>query len=149
MTSCEQVRELLPLALTGDLVAADAASLASHLARCPECCREQKALNAARQALDAVSSPAVNVDVADIYRAAADRQKQALRRWRRVAVTGMAIAACLLLFVLFRLDFEVGNGQLVVSWGPRPQSIPIPQPALDMEAIARATAATAELEERV
>jgi Putative zinc-finger len=149
MMTCEQARDRLPLALTGDLAPDEAELLSAHLEQCPECRRKRAALEAVRRALDDVPSPEVAVDVPRIYAAAGERQQRALRRWRRVALAGMAVAASLLLFLLSRLDFEIGNGQFVVRWGPRPA--PVVQPPereVTIPPVALA-AANRDLEERV
>jgi hypothetical protein len=123
MMTCEQARDRLPLALTGDLAPDEEESLSAHLRECAECRRKRAALEAVYRALDEVPSPKVAVDVPRIYAAAYEWQQRSWRRWRRVAFAGMAVAASLLLFLLSRLDFEVGNGQFVVRWGPRPTPV--------------------------
>jgi predicted anti-sigma-YlaC factor YlaD len=149
MMNCELARDLLPLALTGDLEPAQSTALDEHLASCAACRRERAALQSVRAALDAPATPNVSVDVAAIWHDAAARQNRSLRRWRRVAVAGGALAASLLLLALLRVDIQLGNGQLVLSWGA-PTEVPAPgRPVDDLSvAIAKATAACAELEER-
>jgi anti-sigma factor RsiW len=149
MMTCEQARDRLPLALTGDLAPDEAELLSAHLEECPECRRKRAALEAVRRALDDVPSPEVSVDVPGIYAAAGERRERALRVWRRVAYAGMAVAAGLLFFLLSRIDFEIGNGQFVVRWGPRPA--PVIKPPEREITIPPVVAAPAnrELEERV
>jgi hypothetical protein len=154
MMTCELAREVLPLHVTGDLGPAQAADLGNHLADCPHCRRERERLAAVCGALEAVNTPAVQVDVARIYRDAATRQHRVLKRWRRMAVAGLALAACLLLVFVFRLDIEVGDGRLVVRWGaPRQAQQPIAPPASRDEAalaaIAQLSTARADLEDRL
>ena len=87
--------------------------------------------------------------MARIYRDAAERQKGALRRWQRVAIAGTALAAGVLLFALLRVEVEVGGGQFVVRWGPRPQPSPVelrPEPRVIVQ---QTPVADALLEERV
>jgi len=149
MMTCEEARDRLPLALTGDLAPNEAEALNAHLAECPDCQRKRVALEAVRRALDDAPSPEVIVDVPRIYAAAGERQQRALRRWRRAAFAGMAVAAGLLFFLLSRLDFEIGNGQFVVRWGPRP--MPVVKP-LEREGTIPPVAvapANRDLEERV
>jgi Putative zinc-finger len=148
MMTCEQARDLLPLSLTGDLTSVESGELATHLGECTACRRKHEALESVRRALDAPSPPEVAVDVASIYATVAQRQQRSAKRWRRVAYAGMAVAASLLLFTLFRLDFEAGNGQFIVSWGPRPQSA-IPQPEERIAPVVAAVPAWHDLEDRL
>ena len=149
MMTCEEARDRLPLALTGDLAADEAESLHAHLAECPECRRKRAALEAVRRALDDAPSPEVSVDVPGIYAAAGERRDLSLRRWRRVAYAGMAVAAGLLFFLLSRLDFEIGNGQFIVRWGPRPApAVKPPEREVPIPSVAFAPA-NRDLEERI
>jgi len=149
MMTCELARDRLPLALTGDLSSGETELLNAHLEQCPECRRKSAALETVRRALDDVSFPEVVVDVPRIYVGAAEHHQRSLRTWRRLAFAGMAVAASLLLFLLSRLDFEVGNGQFVVQWGPRPA--PVVKPPDREVTIPPVVAAPAnrDLEERV
>lgn len=85
-----------------------------------------------RKLLDAASTPDPRpVDLAAIYRAAAERQAVVSRRWRRAAVAGAALAAGVLAFALLpRLEFRVSDHEFTVRWGTPPEippSVPPPQ----------------------
>ena len=81
-----------------------------------------------RRLLDAAPAPAVRVDAAALFRAAAERQARRLRRWR-----GVALAACVAAILLFafsalsRLEVRVETNQMVVRWGPAPAAPPSAQ----------------------
>ena len=127
--TCRDARGLLPLALYGELPPDEAAAVAAHVAGCPACREEQAALAHARAALDAAAPPAVAVDVAALLRADAARQARLARRWRRAALTAVALAAALLLAFALKLEVRAGGGQLVVAWGAPPATVPNPVPS--------------------
>ena len=81
--------------------------------------------------LDAVPTPAPRpVDLAALYRAAAERQAVVSRRWRRVAVAGAVLAASVLLVALLpRLEFRLTGHEFAVRWGTPSEPPPTPTPA--------------------
>jgi hypothetical protein len=87
-----------------------------------------------RKLLDAV--PATDprpVDLAALYRAAAERQAAVSRRWRRVALAGAAVAAGVLAVALLpRLEFRITDHEFAVRWGtpPEPPHTP-PDPRIE------------------
>jgi hypothetical protein len=131
--NCTDVRARLPGLLYGDLPAGQADDVRSHLARCPSCAAEHAALAEVRRLLDTAPAPAAVVDLARLYREAAERQARRLRRWRRVAVGALAVAAAVVLVVLLsRLEVRVESHQVVVRWGemtaPEAPAPPAPKP---------------------
>lgn len=79
-----------------------------------------------RKLLDAVPPPDPRpVDLAALYRAAADRQARSARRWKRVALAGAALAAGVLLVALLpRLEFRFTDHEFAVRWGTPPEAPP-------------------------
>jgi hypothetical protein len=129
--NCPDVRACLPALAYGDLGPAETARVEEHLARCPECRREWAGLRAVRRLLDAAPAPEVSVDVAAVYRRAAERQARAARRWRRVGCAAcVGLAAALAVAVGLRLEVQVGEQQVVLRWGlpPAPPAPPAPPP---------------------
>src|SRR6266545_659417 len=134
--NCEQIRERLPLLIYGDVNADEARKANEHLADCPACRHERDALLTTRQALDAPTVPEVAVDVASIHAQALAMQARSMRRWKRFAVAAAALAASLLAFLLIRPDVRVGDGQLVIRWGPereQPPALAQAQPSRDSD----------------
>ncbi len=126
--NCPAIRAALPEFVYGRLPPQALDSIEAHLHGCPECRREAAALGQVRRLLDAAPAPAVRVDAAALYRAAAERQARRLRRWRRIALTACAAAVVLLsLTALTRLEVRVEYNQLVVRWGPRRPRRPPPR----------------------
>lgn len=82
-----------------------------------------------RQALDAAVVPAVRpVDLAELYRAALDRQSRVARRWRRLTAAVATLAAGILLFALLpKLDVTLNDHEFAVRWGT--PTVPPPPPA--------------------
>jgi hypothetical protein len=125
--NCPEVRDQLSALLYGDLLPADAARLEDHLSRCPTCRRELEALRRVRAALDAVSVPAVQVNLGRLYQEAARRQARRAQRWRWTALAGCAAAAMALMIVGLRLEVRLGAHEVVVHWGeerPMPPADP-------------------------
>jgi hypothetical protein len=120
---CTEVRAALPLLMYGEASAEDRAALNGHLADCPDCRREQQALEGVRRLLDSVPVPQVEVDLSKLYQTQAARQAQRLRRWRRMALVAGAVAALLLLALGLRLEVRLESGQMVVRWG-NPSPLP-------------------------
>src|SRR5262245_22789714 len=112
--NCIEVRALLPAHVYGDLPADEAAAVAGHLRDCPGCRAEVAALNRVRSALDDMPTPAVNVNLPALFATGAERR---VRRWRRLAVAGAALAAGLLLVFAVRLNVTVGAGRVVIALG--------------------------------
>lgn len=81
-----------------------------------------------RKLLDAVPAPDPRpVDLAAVYRAAAERQATVSRRWRRVAVGVAAVAAGVLLVALLpRLEFRLTGHEFAVRWDNPPEPAPPP-----------------------
>jgi len=84
-----------------------------------------------RKLLDAVPPPEPQpVDLAAIYRAAAERQAVVSRRWRRATVVGAMLAASVLALALLpRLEFRASDHEFAVRWGTPPELPPTPPPA--------------------
>lgn len=81
-----------------------------------------------RTLLDFVPAPDPKpVDLAAIYRAAAERQAAVSRHWRRVAVGVAALAASVLLFALLpRIEFRITDHEFAMRWGSPPEPPPVP-----------------------
>jgi hypothetical protein len=127
--NCADARELLPLCAYDDLPADRRASLDRHLAGCPICHRELAELREVRSLLDATPAPLIQVDVAEVHRCAAADAARRVRRWRRLAVAGLAAAAALLLVVWSGLECRVEGHQFVLRWGAPPPAPEPPPPA--------------------
>jgi anti-sigma factor RsiW len=112
--TCTDVRALLPVYTYGDLPAEEAAVVVGHLRNCQECRAEAAAVRRVRSALDSMPTPFVHVDVPSLFASIAERR---VRRWRRLAVAGAALAAGLLVVLSLRLQVTVGTGQVVIRWG--------------------------------
>ena len=149
---CPEVRAALPEFVYGGLSPAVQADVEGHLDGCPECRSEADALRRVRRLLAAAPAPEVRVDMAAVYRQAAERQARRLRRWRRVALAACAAAVlAAVLAGLSRLEVRIGASELVVRWGPTPAPqmappaptlpvtapapVPAPPPPVDVAAI--------------
>jgi hypothetical protein len=142
--TCQEIRELLPLHVYGDLSAAERGPVDAHLAECPTCRAELAALGDVRRALDA--SPAVpGVDVSAIYRAESERLRRRSKRWRFTAL--MATAAAIA-FLAMRLDIRADARQLVVRWG-EPEPVAAAPQVIERTIVHTEPAAQRELEERI
>jgi hypothetical protein len=130
MKTCAQIKEALPDLLYGELAPSEAEAVHEHLAGCPPCRAELAGLRQVRAALDAAPVPAPDaaVDLPRLYREAARRQTQRLRRWRRLAAVGLTAAAALLAVLVLKLEVRVDGNQLVLRWGPPPPEAPRPAP---------------------
>ncbi len=115
--NCTQARELLPLALYGELNSEIQATLEEHLKGCPGCREEQAALGEVRRLLDAAPAPKLQVNLPALYEEAGRRQAKQLRRWRRAALVLVGAAAVLLVAFLTRLEIRAESHQLVLRWG--------------------------------
>lgn len=80
-----------------------------------------------RKLLDAAPAPDPRpVDLAALYRAAAERQAVVGRRWRRVTVGGAVLAAGVLLVAFVpRLEFRLTGHEFAVRWGVPPEPAPV------------------------
>ena len=125
--NCNEARELLPPLLYDNPPPENADAVRAHVTSCPACRQEFAELERVRNALDAVSVPAVSVDVSRVFQQAAALQQRSARRWRRAAVAVFGLAAALLLVVLLRLELRFDAHQLIVRWGEVPQEQPLVQ----------------------
>jgi hypothetical protein len=116
--------------LYGDLSSEEKARCEKHLQECAACRKEYVALGEVRRLLDQVPSPGVAVDLPHLYRLAAQRQAERVRRGRRFALAVSSAAALVAVLVLgLRLEAHVEAHQLVLRWGtPAPQPLPPPPP---------------------
>ena len=147
MTCCE-IRERLPLLAYGDLAEAEKKTAEAHLAGCASCREEYAALGRVRELLDAPRAPAAQVDVGAIYRQAAETQRQRVRRWRRWALAGMAVAAALFIaLAVWNLEIRFEGHQMVVRWGaPAEAPAPAPPQIIVREKIAPVEVTVADLQ---
>ncbi|HZT83556.1 MAG TPA: zf-HC2 domain-containing protein [Gemmataceae bacterium] len=144
--NCTEARARLADLLYGDLSPAERAAVENHLVGCAACRGERAALEGVRRLLDTVPAPAVQVDVATVYQAAADRQTLRARRWRRAAVALVGLAAALLLAALLRLEVRLEANQFVLRWGAAPEAPPAPPERVVVERVERPAP---DLEERL
>jgi hypothetical protein len=131
MRNCAQTRDALTDLLYGELPPAVAQAVQEHLAGCAPCRAEFAALRQVRATLDAapVPVPRAEVDLPRLYREAARRQTQRLRRWRRLAAASLAAAAVLLIAFGLNLEVRLEQHQVVLRWGKPPQAdAPRPTP---------------------
>jgi anti-sigma factor RsiW len=142
---CNEIRDLLPLHLYGDVNDAERAAVESHLATCDECRAELAALAAVRKGLDAPIPALRAVDVASIYQAESDRLRRRSRRWRAAAVLAAAAA---LLFLALRVEVRADGRQLVLRWG-EPEPVAVAPPVVERVVVRSEPASTKELEERI
>ena len=143
--NCDEVQDLLPLHLYGDLTDTERAVVEGHLSGCPGCRSEFAALQVVRKGLDAALPKLPQVDVGAIHRVETDRLRRRSRRWRAVAILA-ATAAALLLVV--RLEVRADGRQLTMRWGaPEPVIAPT---VIERTVVVRSEPASSrELEERV
>jgi hypothetical protein len=126
--NCIDARAALPALLYEHLPPQEAAVLQEHLAGCPACRAEQAALRRLGGLLDAVPSPAANVDLARLYHEGARREQRGRRRWRTAALASLAAAAAVLLTLVLRLEVRLDHHQLIVRWGVQPATFVSPDP---------------------
>jgi anti-sigma factor RsiW len=118
--NCDSVRPQLADWVGGELNAREAEIVQQHVGGCDSCRAEADSLRQVLAELDALPVPKVEMDWRRLYqRADAHRQRQA-RRWRRVGVAAVAVAAMLLLFVGLRVQVRIEANQIVLSWGDTP-----------------------------
>ena len=132
MKNCPQTRAALADLLYGELPPAEVEAVQKHLVGCPACQAEYAALRQVRAALDAAPAPAdpPNVDLARLYREAARHQARRLRRWRRLAVAALAVAAALLVAVGLKLEVRLERHQFVLRWAAAQAEAPRTAPPL-------------------
>jgi hypothetical protein len=128
--NCRHVRDQLPALLYGDLPPDEVAGVQTHLQACRACRQEELVLRQVRRLLDTLPTPDVSVNLAQLYRQAAERQQRRVRRWRRAAVLSFAAAAAVVvLAVRPRFEVRLGEHQLVLRWAnPPPTEPPAPVP---------------------
>lgn len=130
--TCSEIRDRLALLVYGDLPLQESASVRDHLQACPACRQEEAALRQVRHLLDTVPAPRVSIDLAGVYRQAAEQQARRSRWWRRtaLAMTGVAAATVLLALVL-RFEVRMEPHQVSLRWADAPaplSSAPTPAP---------------------
>lgn len=132
MMRCAEIHELLPLWPYGELPPEQTAVVEKHLADCPACRREAQALQDARQQLDVVPAPAVQVDLSRLYAVAARSQRRRLRRWQYSAAALAVAASVLFVALALKVEVRAEARQVTVRWGPpavevaRPVAPPAP-----------------------
>ena len=104
--NCTTIRAQLPALAYGDVTSEEKALLERHLAGCLACRQEYAALQGVQKLLDMQSAVATGVDLARLYRAAAEGAARKARRWRRMAGIAAGLAAVLALCAAASL-FEV------------------------------------------
>jgi hypothetical protein len=118
---CTEARTDLPAFACGHLPPEASRRLEEHLAACPTCRRDADELRRVSRLLRADPAPAVEVDLAGLYREAAQRDALRLRRWRRLALAACAaLAAGLLVAVCLNLEVRLEKHQVVLRWGEPP-----------------------------
>jgi Putative zinc-finger len=148
--NCTETRPLLPGLLYGDLPASLAVQVEAHRTTCPACSAEFEALSQVRGALDAIPAASATVDLAQLYRDAAQRHQRSLRRLRRVCVAVVACAAAVVLIVvLSRLEVRFEGHQVVVRWGAPPTLPEQPPNPVPVPVAAAPSQRIAEIEERI
>jgi hypothetical protein len=145
--SCDRIRPLLPAVAYGNLEPDQAELAQAHLAACADCRRELASLERVRALLNTLPTPPAQLNLAQVYHAAAQRQ---VRRWQRWAfVAGAAAAAVLVGLLVMKLEVRAEQHQLVLRWGAEPV-VPVPAPSsgADQPSVVPA-ASTADVKERL
>lgn len=124
--TCQEVRDLLPLAAYDDLAGAERAAVDAHLTQCPACRQELIEFEQLRQKLNNTPSPRASIALPLLRSAEINRQRRATWRWRAAALIGLAAAAT---FAAVRLELRFDNQQMVVRWGHL-ESAPTPVEAI-------------------
>src|SRR5262245_18279786 len=101
---CNQLREMLPLHVYGDLSADQAVAVERHLEQWSGCRAEAVGLGQVRHGLGASLATDVSRDLPRLYRQAAEHVQKRVRRWRMLAVAGLSLAAALLIAFLLRVE---------------------------------------------
>lgn len=129
--NCDQARTLLA---EDDNSAIANSGLTEHLAACSACAGVRRELEQVRHLLDAAPTPAVQVDLAALYRQAVELERLRYRNWRRLAWSATAAAAILLLALTFRFEVRWHERQLVMGWGlPAEPIASVPAPPVPNE----------------
>ncbi len=150
--TCPETRDRLALLVYGDLPPDEAARVRDHLRGCPACRAEEAALGQVRHLLDAAPAPRVSVDLAGVYRRAAEQQARRSRRWRRAALAMTAAAATVLsVTAALRFEVRVELHQVSLRWADAPAPVaPAPTPAPAPQVLVpKATAPDARFREQM
>src|SRR5262245_28380911 len=148
--NCTRTRACLAEFVHGGLTPADRKQLEVHLQTCAACRAECSSLQQVGRLLDRLPAPGTEVDLARLYRDAAEAQQRGLRRWRRVAVAlGIAAAAALLLALGLRCEVRLEAHQFVVRWGVPPTAVAPPPPPAPVIEESLAGGISPEVEERL
>jgi anti-sigma factor RsiW len=139
--TCNEIREKLPLHLHGDLPAQESGLVKQHCEACPVCRKELATLQQVGHLLDAVPTPRVEVNLAQVYALTVQQQAQRMRRWRRATIALAGVAALLLLVFGLKPQVTVQAHQVVVAWGHPSESLQTGakrEPELPFQAIVEA-----------
>jgi hypothetical protein len=123
--NCDQARLVLAELPYGNVPPAQRRELEQHLAECPACASVGRELEAVRRLLDQAPEPTARVDLAALYRRAAELEQVQRRRWRRLAWAASAAAAVVLLALGLRFELRWHERALVVGWGMAPPPNPV------------------------
>lgn len=145
--TCSETRDRLALLLYGDLPPDEAARVRDHLRTCPACRAEEAALAQVRHLLAVAPAPRVAVDLAGVYRRAAEQQARRSRRWRRAALVMTAAAVAVLVAAALRFEVRVESHQLSLRWADV-AAPPAPAPAPPAP-VAKTTAPDAKFREQM
>lgn len=148
--NCTEARNDLVDLIGGTLPEERRQHLETHLLACAGCRAERDSLQEAIALLRAAPAPAVQVDVAALYREAARREQKRLRRWRRAALLcGAALAALLVLTLGLNLEVRLERHQLVLRWGAPPLDEPVAPTEARIPPPGEQSVPTEELERRL
>lgn len=111
---CQEIVELLPLHVYGDVTGDEQAQIVAHLEQCAACRTEAEAYSTARRQLTQASPSTAAVDLAAIYRDENRRHLRRARWWQRLTWAAVAVAAAVL---LSRCEIDVREQSLSVRWG--------------------------------
>ncbi len=153
--NCADVRARLTAFAYGDLSETEASQVRQHLGRCLACEQERRAITEVQRLLDAVPAPTVAVDLPRLYRDVADGHGRQVRRWRFVALAGLAAAVVVAALLVSHLEVRVDANQLVLRWGAGPTApdrpeLPPPAPPRPQETTTAAPLiSTAEINQQL
>lgn len=111
--SCDRFRAWL---VDDDLPSAERAALDEHLAQCVECRKREGEFRAARQWLDDLPDPDVQIDPRAVLAGSLERAERSRRRWRRGALLATAAALLLALGLALRVEVVWGPDQVAIAW---------------------------------
>ena len=123
--SCNQATENLIEFVYGELSAAEAAAIESHLAECHVCRREFDELAQSIELLDRVAeTPPVTapIEPARIFAAVHRRQTVGARRWRLAAIAAAAAAVLIAVVSVGVRRIDVYTTHLVIRWSDASKS---------------------------